>query len=151
MLQRPLILFELQRQCSVKNKQQCFCSFALPKLKYCQKTVTKQPLPQPLVNITQTCKFTPNPITKFQEYKQLSKESQESFESAHLQSAFKDIHQSLGFSYQIEIIGVFQLQIQHLKQLHARVSDLQVLANTHQQKLDARLTNQIQIITELSK
>ncbi|CAL5979819.1 Hypothetical_protein [Hexamita inflata] len=144
---RSLFLFGPQRSCCSSQKSLCQSTFALPKLKYCQTAIPKEPSPKQLEIISQP-QFQLSPLSRYQK---LSQESQESFESAHLESAFKHINQSLGFSQRAEIIGVFQLQIQHLKQLHARISELQVLANIHQQKLDALQNGQILIISENNK
>ncbi|CAL6024907.1 Hypothetical_protein [Hexamita inflata] len=126
-----------------KSKQE------IPKLANCQ-SVTPKCLPKPLDPIKQ------NKQPVFQSSLKVvvaiqKTQSSDGFQSARLQSVLKDINTSLGFSELPSVVGMIQQRIHHLKFLHQRVNELQVLLNTHQQSMDMLQNSQIQIIARQVK
>ncbi|CAL5979911.1 Hypothetical_protein [Hexamita inflata] len=114
--------------------------FELPKLANCQ-SVTPKCLPKPLENTKQiSLQLNLENIVAIQ-----PSQSSESFESARLKSVLKDINTSLGFSELPAVVGMIQQRIHHLKFLHQRVNELQVLSNTHCQSMHMLQNSQIQI------
>ncbi|CAL6054485.1 Hypothetical_protein [Hexamita inflata] len=118
----------------------------LPRLAQCQSVIPKC-LPKPLADIKQsTFQLDLGNSLAIQ-----TAHSSDSFESARLQSVLKDINTSLGFSELPTVVGMIQQRIHHLKFLHQRVNELQVLLNTHQQSMDMLQNSQIQIIARQVK
>ncbi|CAL6054451.1 Hypothetical_protein [Hexamita inflata] len=128
------------RMCSSNSRSLSKSKFELPRLAQCQ-SVTPKCLPKPLDHIKQLTFQLDLNASGIQ-----TLVSQGSLESASLQSVLKDINTSLGFSELPSVVGMIQQRIHHLKFLHQRVNELQVLSNTHQQAIDMLQNSQIQII-----
>ncbi|CAL6054427.1 Hypothetical_protein [Hexamita inflata] len=128
------------------NSRSLFKSkFEFPKLAHCQ-SVTPKCLPKPLENTKQlSLQLSLENVMNIQTNK--TQEGQ----SARLQSVLKDINTSLGFSELPAVVGMIQQRIHHLKFLHQRVNELQVLSNTHCQSMDMLQNSQIQIIARQLK
>ncbi|CAL5979869.1 Hypothetical_protein [Hexamita inflata] len=139
---QKLSIFKIpSRMCSSNSRSLSKSKFELPKLAHCQSS-TPQNLPKPLDRIQQlTFQLDLSNASGIQTFV-----SQVSLESARLETFIKDINTSLGFSELPSVVGMIQQRIHHLKFLHQRVNDLQVLSNTHQQAIDMLQNSQIQII-----
>ncbi|CAL6024941.1 Hypothetical_protein [Hexamita inflata] len=140
-LQRLSIFKIPSRMCSSNSRSFSKSKYELPKLAHCQ-SATPQSIPKPLDHIQQlTFQLDLSNASGIQTFV-----SQGSLESARLGTFIKDINTSLGFSELPSVVGMIQQRIHHLKFLHQRVNELQVLSNTHQQAIDMLQNSQIQII-----
>ncbi|CAL6054431.1 Hypothetical_protein [Hexamita inflata] len=136
----------LSRLYCSNSRSQFKSKFEFPKLAHCQ-SVTPKCLPKPLQNTKQlSLQLNLENVMIIQ-----TNNTQEGFESARLQSVLKDINTSLGFSELPAVVGMIQQRIQHLKFLHQRVNELQVLSNTHCQSMNMLQNSQIQIIARQLK
>ncbi|CAL6024971.1 Hypothetical_protein [Hexamita inflata] len=139
-LQRLSIFKIPSRMCSSNSRSLSKSKFELPKLAHCQSSIP-QNLPKPLDHIKQLTFQLDLNASGIQ-----TLVSQGSLESARQQTFIKDINTSLGFSELPSVVGMIQQRIHHLKFLHQRVNELQVLSNTHHQAIDMLQNSQIQII-----
>ncbi|CAL6076420.1 Hypothetical_protein [Hexamita inflata] len=120
---------EQSRLCCSHSRSLSQSKFELPKLAHCQSASVKS-LPKPLENIKSTFQVDLGNSATIQ-----TTNSSDDFESARLGTILKDINTSLGFS-ELPAVRIIQERIQHLKQLHQRTNELQVLCNTYQQSME---------------